>query len=391
MPVSPLLVGSFCFQFSRSCCTFVLMQNYKNPALVLSSPVGVAGDTVEWQSPSNLAIIKYWGKHGRQLPRNPSISFTLQNAHTHTRLHYQPRREASGEIALEFRFDGVPHPPFGKKVRDFLKSILPFFPFLAQLHLHIDSSNSFPHSAGIASSASAMSALALCLCSLEQKLFGTLLSQNEFLQKASYIARLGSGSACRSVYPVMGLWGTATQVAAASDEYAIPFEEEVHPVFHHFHDDILIVSSAEKSVSSRVGHALMNNNIYATNRYAQARQRFDRLLAVLRAGDIPAFGQIAEAEALTLHALMMAAEPSYVLLQPNTLAMIEKIRTFRKESGLQVFFSLDAGPNIHLLYPDEIKTQLQSFIQDQLIPLCQDGRLIADQVGRGPVELTQSV
>jgi len=131
----------------------------------------------------------------------------------------------------------------------------------------------------------------------------------------------------------------------------------------------------------------MENNVYADLRYQQAKDRFDSLLKALETGDVATFGKIAEDEALTLHALMMASEPSYILMRPNTITMIEKIRDFRNNTGLQVFFSLDAGPNIHLLYPNEIKVAVKEFIQKELAPLCEDGTVIEDQVGNGPKQI----
>ena len=362
------------------------MQLYDKQELVLDTSKVQSG-TISWQCPSNLAIVKYWGKYGRQLPRNPSISFTLNNARTSTSLKYLARTSDVAGIQLSFLFEGQSNVPFQNKIAQFLESILAIFPFLSQLDLSIKSSNSFPHSAGIASSASAMGALALCLCSVEQTLFGTLQNEEDFLKKASYVARLGSGSACRSLYPTMGIWGASKAAESSSNLFAIPWQEEVHPVFHSFHDDIMIVSKKEKSVSSRAGHDLMENNIYADLRYQQANQRFETLLKALREGDVNTFGKIAEDEALTLHALMMASEPSYILMLPNTIIMIERIRAFRNNSKLPVFFSLDAGPNIHLLYPDEIKAPIKEFVTTELIPLCEQGTVIKDQVGSGPKKI----
>ena len=363
------------------------MQAFEKTSHRLSPANTDVRGVITWKSPSNIAIIKYWGKHGKQLPRNPSISFTLRHAYTQTQLRYRLRTQDHAGIQLTFRFEGKANEAFAKKIKKFLEGMAFYFPFLEQLDLEIDSHNSFPHSAGIASSASAMSALALCLCTLEQRLTGALCEEEAFRQKASFIARLGSGSACRSIYPVMGQWGKTPVDLYCDDLYACPYADKVHPIFHTFHDDIMIVSKAEKTVSSRAGHALMENNIYANNRYRQAHLRFERLLHTLKVGDVHSFGKIAEDEALTLHALMMASEPSYILMQPNTLTMIQRIRNFRKETQVPAYFSLDAGPNIHVLYPHENKTEVQAFIQQDLIPLCEEGFYIADEVGQGPIEL----
>lgn len=359
------------------------MQDFVNPNLTLDKADTSQGQFT-WRCPSNIAIVKYWGKYGRQLPRNPSISFTLENAFTQTQFSYRKKEKEADEIDLAFYFENQENPAFAKKIINFFESISTVFPFLKQLHLEIHSSNSFPHSAGIASSASSMSALAMCLCSMEKELFGTLQNEEIFLQKASHIARLGSGSACRSVYPIMALWGHTESLENASNLHAVPFVEDLHPIFKTFHDDILIASRAEKAVSSRAGHALMEGNIYADNRYKQANQNLDDLLVALRKGDLTAFGAIAESEALTLHALMMTSQPPYILMQAVSLEMIHKVYAFRKETGLPLYFTLDAGPNLHLLYPDNDKEAIQSFIKEELKPLCENGEIIEDKVGEGP-------
>ena len=360
--------------------------DYTNKNLVLGKQHTKSG-SISWRSPSNLALVKYWGKYGRQLPRNPSISFTLNNAFTETSLAYQPKASNDDAIALNFFFEKKENEAFKKKIVKFLESIISIFPFLKDLELTIHSYNSFPHSTGIASSASAMSALATCLCSLENDLFGTLNEEKAFLQKASYIARLGSGSASRSVYPNLAIWGASKAVEESSNLYAVPWGHHVAKIFHTFHDTILIADRKEKSVSSRAGHALMEGNIFAENRYTQANQRFERLLLALKEGDLDTFGRITENEALTLHALMMTSEPSYILMRPNTLVMIEKIRAYREATNQPLYFSLDAGPNIHLLYPDEIKEDVLSFIKNEMEPLCENGEWIADQVGIGAVKI----
>ena len=360
------------------------MVNYINPALTILSDK-ISSGKISWQTPSNIAIIKYWGKHGRQLPRNPSISFTLNNAFTKTTLAYQPKQNNSKILNLDFYFEGKSNPQFGAKSKKFLESITDIFPFIDQLDFTIQTDNSFPHSSGIASSASGMAAIAMCLCTIEKNLFGTLQDDETFRQKASYVARLGSGSACRSVYPTMAIWGQTQAYKLASDEYAVPFVETLNPVFKTYHDSILIASRGEKKVSSTAGHALMDGNIFAQNRYDQANQRFNNLLDILRAGDLHAFGKIAENEALTLHALMMTADASYILMRPATLSLIEKVQIYREETKQPLYFTLDAGPNLHLLYPDEIRNDVKQFIESDLVSLCEKGEWIDDHVGEGPL------
>ncbi|MFM8486940.1 MAG: diphosphomevalonate decarboxylase, partial [Bacteroidota bacterium] len=104
-------------------------------------------------------------------------------------------------------------------------------------------------------------------------------------------------------------------------------------------------------------------------------------------GDLETFGKIAEDEAMTLHALMMCSNPSYTLIRPDTLAIIEKVRQYRADTGHQVYFTLDAGPNVHLLYPGEIVHDVRAFIDDHLLEHCEDNYVQQDWVGEGPEEL----
>lgn len=338
-----------------------------------------------WRSPSNIAIIKYWGKHGNQLPRNPSLSFTLTSAYTETRIQYKPIADNISP-AFSFRFEGVENPAFSSRIQKYLSHLEPYFPFLGKVDLAISSGNSFPHSSGIASSASAMSALAFCLCSMEAAFTGKEDSGPDFLRKASFIARLGSGSACRSVYPGIALWGRQDQVHGSSDLFALPMGHILHPVFGDFRDTILLVSSGQKKVSSSAGHSLMDNNPYATIRYQNAGKRLSRLIDVIEAGDLNEFGNIAEAEALELHALMMASSPPFILMLPDTLAIIHALHKFRADTGYPVYFTLDAGPNIHLLYPARLVSEVNRWLEAEIAPLI-EGR-IEDAIGKGPVKIS---
>jgi diphosphomevalonate decarboxylase len=326
---------------------------------------------VSWRSPSNIALVKYWGKHGNQLPSNPSISFTLDKCYSETSLAISEN--------LAFRI----------KILSLFEKLAEDFPFLTKYALSIHSTNSFPHSSGIASSASSMSALALCLCELEAKLKTGkgATDKHKFLRKASHYARIGSGSASRSIYPIASLWGKADKVKGSSDEYAIPFDTEVHTSFRKFQNSILIASSAEKKVSSRVGHALMKTHPFAKSRFRQANANIAEMISALRTGDMEKFGLITETEAMTLHALMMCSTPNFILMNPSSLAMISKIKAFREATKLPVYFTLDAGPNIHLLYPENIKSKVIPFIQAELSEHCEDGRIIWDQIGKGPTAI----
>ena len=343
-----------------------------------------------WQSPSNIALIKYWGKRDIQLPQNASLSITLSNAVTRTRVELLPGHVDNNSLELDFTFGGERNPAFADRIRPFLVSLVGDFPFLSNSLVKIESENSFPHSAGIASSASAMSALALCLCDLEQKIAGTRDYGDDFFRKSSSIARLGSGSAARSVYGGYTVWGEHKDVSGSSDEYAIPLSFEPHKVFSKIKNTILIVDASVKKVSSSVGHHLMKGHPFADSRFVQAKSNLSALLQTLKTGDWDEFSRITENEALSLHAMMMSSNPGYILMHPNTMVIIEKLKQFRLQSKTKICFTLDAGPNIHLLYPESETDAVHPFLH-QVQEFCVNQTMIDDFIGDGPINLENHV
>ena len=280
----------------------------------------ISSGLVEWRSPSNIALVKYWGKRFDQIPMNPSVSFTLSATATTTSIAYRPAAGPSDPDT--FLFEGRENEAFASRVRKFTGRCRELFPVLHDVALHIESENSFPHSAGIASSASAMSALAMCICTIYSQLSGD--DAADLLKSASNLARLGSGSAARSVYGPVCLWGQTGFLSDSSDEYAVEVKQ-VDDVFRSFCDSILIIDSAEKSVKSSAGHNLMVNHPYATQRFERARRHVGTMLEALKQGDLETFGALTEAEALDLHAMMLTSTPSYMLLRPITIEAIERV------------------------------------------------------------------
>ncbi len=345
--------------------------------------------SVQWRSPSNIALVKYWGKRKGQIPENPSISITLKKSHTETLLGYSPAKGQSG-ILTGFSLDRRELPAFKERIDRYLSQIGDLYPFLKDFDLTISSTNSFPHSSGIASSASALSAIALCVTSMERMLFSSPSDDYSFFRKASYAARIGSGSAARSVYPGYVLWGSAAEIPHSANEYAVPLNDNIHAEFKDMGDAILIVDESPKPVSSSKGHSLMESNPWATVRYRQAEMHTGRLIEVLAAGDAEEFVRIVEKEAMTLHSLMMSSYPGYILLKPGTLQIIEKVRQFRLDTRVPLAFTLDAGPNVHLIYPARFRESVKNLIEQQLVVHCSKGRWIDDNTGEGPVEITES-
>ena len=353
--------------------------NNENPEHIFKeAPTGKVG----WRSPSNIALIKYWGKKPGQIPANASISFTLSESLTETIIEFSPASEKN--FKLEFLLDGEANEKFAEKTSVYFKSLINTFPFINQLDFKIHSKNTFPHSAGIASSASGMSAIALCLCEIERKYFDEFSSDEKFFKRASYFARLGSGSACRSIYGGLVSWGEIEGLRNTSNMFGNQLTKNIDPVFNDFHDSILIVDSGQKKVSSTVGHELMNSNPFSKGRFEQAENNIQKLLKVLSSGNLAEFVKIVELEALTLHSMMMTSNPYFLLMKPNTISIIEKIWEFRKETEIQACFTLDAGPNIHLLYPEQDKKEVRSFIKSELMQFTVNNTVIHDEVGEGP-------
>ncbi len=336
--------------------------------------------SITWQSPSNIALVKYWGKQGEQLPRNASISFTLQNCHTVTTLHYE--KKEGNDFEFEVYLDGKRETNFEPKILKFFTRVEAYLPFLRKYTFKIETTNSFPHSSGIASSASGMSALALCLMSLEKELVPDMTDAYVDM-KSSFLARLGSGSASRSIEGPLVVWGAHPKVEGASDLYGIRYPHPVHHRFNNYQDTILLVDKGEKQVSSTLGHDLMNDHPYAQNRFEEANKNLEKLQPIFEGGILSEFIKIVESEALQLHAMMLSSEPSFILMKPNTLEIINRIWAFRKETGNHVCFTLDAGANVHLLYPASEKQTVRAFIEDQLKPFCANGEFIHDCVGMG--------
>lgn len=343
-----------------------------------------------WEAPSNIALVKYWGKidneldfqgnKASQIPANPSISFTLNNCKTITSLSFE-QKSSTEDFSFDFYFEGQKKEDFKPKIQKFFERIEVFCPYLKNYHITIESENTFPHSSGIASSASGMAALAMNVMSLEKAL-NPDISDDYFFKKASFLARLGSGSACRSVKGEVVIWGHHKDTSDSSNLYGIDFVES-HEKFKNFQDTILLVDKGEKQVSSTVGHNLMYNHPFANQRFLQAQDNLTAIKEILKKGDLDLFIKLVESEALTLHAMMMTSMPYFILMKPNTLEIINKIWKFRTETAIPVCFTLDAGANVHVLYPENVKEKVLQFIQNELVAYCQNGQYICDQIGNG--------
>lgn len=338
-----------------------------------------------WSAPSNIALVKYWGKKENQVPANPSVSFTLNKCKTVTTLQFR-KKEAVDNFSFDLLFEGKPKDDFKPKILKFFERVEVYSPLLKLYHFTIDTRNTFPHSSGIASSASGMAALAMNLMSLEREL-NPDMTEGYFNKKASFLARLGSGSACRSIKGKVVVWGEHKEIEESSDFFGVEFPDEVHGIFRNYQDTILLVDKGEKQVSSTVGHDLMHGHPFAQQRFEQAHGNLSAIKHAMIAGDLDSFIRIVESEALTLHSMMMTSIPYFILMKPNTLAIINRIWNYRRESGIPVCFTLDAGANVHVLYPQNSTVQVLEFIKADLLGYCQNSQYICDEIGNGASQL----
>lgn len=334
----------------------------------------IHNQTVSESCPSNIALIKYWGKYENQIPANPSISFTLNHCKTNTIMEFFTDEAFSVQTFLA----GKEEVKFAEKIEKYFRNIEPYLPWILKGKYVIKTENTFPHSSGIASSASGFGAIAKCLMNLDESFSGKT-SEEESLRKASFLARLGSGSACRSLYGGLVVWGES-QVRGSSDLFAVQYpNDEIHEIFKDFNDWVLLIHEGQKSVSSTVGHGLMNTNPYADRRFQEARENFGPMKEILATGDLQNFIKLVEHEALTLHAMMMMSDPAFILMKTGTLEVINKIWDFRRETGLSLFFTLDAGANVHVLFPnDGSEDKIKYFIETELLQHTQNNGVVKD-------------
>jgi diphosphomevalonate decarboxylase len=315
--------------------------------------------TIFVTAPSNIAIVKYWGKWGRQYPKNPSISFCLKNSVTQMSIEFTAN--STSEMKLDFSFDSNKEEKFEKKIYKFFENISDLVPDIRSYSYKINSKNTFPHSAGIASSASSFAALSYGL----SKIF------NLNIQKTGALARIGSGSATRSIEGPWNIWG-ANPYITSSNEFGQKIVD-VHPDFLTICDAILIIDKKPKTISSSEGHSMMDFHPFAESKYQLSMDHTKELLPILKNGDFLGFKKICEYEAMLLHAMMMSGNNPFILLKPKSIEIISIL----KDSKLPLTFTIDAGPNIHCLYLKKDKIVVEEFLKTL------DVEIIWDEIGLG--------
>ena len=282
----------------------------------------------------NIAFIKYWGNQddSLRLPSNGSISMNLAGLSTTTTANLNLKLKCD-----HLELNGSTQTGLAlRRIQHYLNLIRKIYK--REGFLEIKSTNDFPMSAGIASSASAFAALSTAVAHLYQ----LHLQQKEL----STIARLGSGSACRSIPPGFCEWKTGS---SHEESFAITIAPE-----HHWHlwDCIAVVESKPKEVSSTKGHSKAGLSPLQHARIMDAPRRLDICRNAIIKKDFGALSEIIELDSNIMHAVMMTSKPPIMYWQPTSLSIMREVRKMNKK-GIASAYTLDAGSNVHVICTEE--------------------------------------
>ena len=326
------------------------------------------------RAPSNIALLKYWGKRDEaaQWPANDSLSMTLSHAVTTTRA-----------VAIQandfcFSLNGQPltrQSVAGGKIFAHLDRMTAITGNTQKLA--ISSDNSFPTGSGIASSASGFAALTLSvLAALNSATSLAELADKGFDAAAmARLARMGSGSACRSFHGGFVHW-------EAGDH---PDRQRVSELFSADHwqlsDLIVILQTTPKTLSSTAGHRMASASPRFAQRLAALADRFAVMREAIRLRDLGRLGPLLEQEALEMHAVIESSLPGFRYLSPATHEFLDWLRNVRTRYGLQAFFTCDAGANVHVIGEPKTLEKLLKMLQEKDL----QQKTILDVIGTGPI------
>ncbi|MCD8484380.1 diphosphomevalonate decarboxylase [Candidatus Woesebacteria bacterium] len=296
------------------------------------------------EAPANIAFIKYWGNADAnlRLPHHNTISMNLSGAKTTTTVEFVSSLDADEVFLGGSKVDGTGAERVSK-VLDHIRKISG-----NKQRARVTTHNSFPTAAGIASSASGFAALAVAAASAA----GLSLTEQEL----STVARLGSGSATRSIPDGFVEWhaGSSHETSFAESLYA--------PEYWDIVDIITVVDADQKKVSSTLGHSLADTSLLYPARLASMKEKVESVKRALAEKDFPRFGELIEEESLNLHAIMMTSRPSVLYWSPATVRVLQALREWRQE-GLLAYSTMDAGANVHVITRGEDETAVTQRLQ----------------------------
>jgi diphosphomevalonate decarboxylase len=287
--------------------------------------------TATAQAAPNIAFIKYWGNRDQRLrlPVNGSISMNLGGLYARTQVTFDPALCCDDVMTLNGR---VENDAVLRRVSNFLDHVRQLAG--ADLFAQVISENNFPIGTGIASSAAAFAALALAAT----RAIGLDLSEADL----SRLARLGSGSACRSVPAGFVEWKSGY-----SEEESYAFS--IAPPDHwDLVDCVAVLKVGHKPVGSTEGHGLADTSPLQEARVADTPRRLDICRSAIRSRDFSALAEIIEQDSNLMHAVMMTSQPPLFYWEPGSLELMKAVRAWRRE-GIAAAYTLDAGPNVHII------------------------------------------
>jgi len=294
---------------------------------------------------SNIALIKYWGKKDPNLftPMNPSISITLDGLHTTTTVEFSEDLKED-EVTID---DKKVESEKKEKVVRHLNLIRKLAN--SNLKAKVISRNNFPAATGLASSASGFAALTIAATSA--------LGLNLDEKQLSIISRQGSGSSCRSIYGGYVEWKTGE---ISEESYAEQIASREH---WDLRDIIAVVVKEEKKISSRAGMAetIKTCPLYEV-RLKAIQTYYSKLKEAILQKDFKTLGEIAEFDCLSMHACMITTKPMLLYWSPETIRIIKEVVSWR-EQGIKAYFTIDAGPNVHIItlpeHAEEVEKRLK--------------------------------
>lgn len=281
-------------------------------------------------APANIAFIKYWGKKDEKLrlPMNSSVSMNLSNIFTKTTVEFLPNITRDeiiflGEEVIEKEKERVIKHLERIRKRSRIKT-----------KARVVTKNNFPKATGLASSAAGFAALTLA---------GTVAAGLKLSKKElSILARLGSGSACRSIPNGFVEWKKGASSATSYAHALFP------PEYWNIRDIVVIVGRKKKEVSSTEGHRLAPTSPFFKTRISSTEPKVKTIKRLIRERRFAGFGELIEKETINMHTIMMTSSPPIFYWSPKTLEIMKAIWEWRQK-GLKVYFTIDAGPNLHLI------------------------------------------
>ncbi len=289
----------------------------------------------------NIAFIKYWGLKDEvgRLPANDSISMNIGCLSTRTMVEYD---RSLGKDTLILNDQKVTGPAL-QRVAAFLDHIR--WKTDSQYFANVRSENNFPVGAGLASSASAFAALALAGTAA----LGLHLSEKDL----SGLARYGSGSACRSIPGGFVEWRTDPLVG---ESFAFSFAPADH---WNLVDLIAILSEKHKLVGSEAGMISAPSSPFQEARVQDAPRRLDLCRKAILNRDFNALAKVTELDSNMMHTVMMTSNPPLFYWHPGSLTIMKAVMEWQKHD-IPVTYTLDAGPNVHVICLQEAMGEVLS-------------------------------